>query len=137
MNKNHFREAGLNPDRPPQTLDEIATFAEKLTKKDSAAGYSRLGYLHEGLNQWIPVFGGRLMDASGKKVMADDPNNVRALEWLLSWQRKYDPALKEFRANTPGNFRSAFAPKSTPWSRRTPSSRAADQAPAPPCSSTA
>ncbi len=109
-NKNHFREAGLNPDRPPQTLDEIATFAEKLTKKDSAAGYSRLGYLHEGLNQWIPVFGGRLMDASGKKVMADDPNNVRALEWLLSWQRKYDPAaLKEFRANTPGNFRSAFA----------------------------
>ncbi len=109
-NKNHFREAGLNPDRPPQTLDEMATFAEKLTKKDSAGGYSRLGYFHEGLNQWLPVFGGGLMDATGKKVAANDPQSVKALEWLLAWQRKYDPAgLKDFRANAPSNFRSAFA----------------------------
>lgn len=108
-NRAHFREAGLDPDRGPQTFEELASYAEKLTKRDAAGNYLRLGFFHEGLNQWIPVFGGQLMDPASKRLTANHPNTVRALEWLVGWIRRYDrAALKEFRAAAGSNARSAF-----------------------------
>lgn len=92
-NKAHFREAGLNPDRGPQTLDELATYAERLTKRDASApgGYARLGFYDDWFQRWLPVFDGQLVDQSGKKIMANHPNNVKTLEWLAGWFRRYDP----------------------------------------------
>jgi multiple sugar transport system substrate-binding protein len=91
-NKSHFREVGLNPDRGPQTLDELASYAERLTRRDPAApgGYQRLGFYHDSLNHFIPVFGGQLVDTAGKRITANHPNTVRALEWLSGWFRRYE-----------------------------------------------
>lgn len=101
-NKAHFREVGLDPNRGPQTLDELATYAEKLTKRDAAApgGYARLGFYDDWINRWIPVFGGQLMDPSGKKITANHPNNLKALEWLVGWFKRYDAQrISEFRSS--------------------------------------
>ena len=91
-NKAHFREAGLDPTRGPQTLDELATFAEKLTKRDPAApgGYARLGFYEDSFTRWIPVFGGQLLDGAGKKVTANHPGTLKALEWLAGMWKRYD-----------------------------------------------
>ena len=35
-NKKIFREAGLDPNKPPKTLDELIDYAKKLTKRDKA-----------------------------------------------------------------------------------------------------
>jgi multiple sugar transport system substrate-binding protein len=32
-NKDHFREAGLDPERPPQTWDELIEYADRLTQR--------------------------------------------------------------------------------------------------------
>lgn len=32
-NKEHFREAGLDPEKPPRTIEELDEYADKLTKK--------------------------------------------------------------------------------------------------------
>jgi multiple sugar transport system substrate-binding protein len=91
-NKAHFREAGLDPNRGPQTLDELATSAERLTKRDPAApgGYARLGFYEDSFTRWIPVFGGQLLDAAGKKVTANHPGTLKALEWLAGLWKRYD-----------------------------------------------
>jgi sn-glycerol 3-phosphate transport system substrate-binding protein len=43
-NKDAFREAGLDPESPPQTFEEVKAAAEKLTKKDERFGFSMLTY---------------------------------------------------------------------------------------------
>ena len=43
-NKDAFREAGLDPEKPPQTLDEIRAAAEKLTKKDGSGNVTKYGF---------------------------------------------------------------------------------------------
>jgi sn-glycerol 3-phosphate transport system substrate-binding protein len=42
-NKNDFREVGLDPERPPQTLEEVKEYSEKLLQKDSSGNITRSG----------------------------------------------------------------------------------------------
>jgi sn-glycerol 3-phosphate transport system substrate-binding protein len=41
--KNDFREVGLDPEKPPQTLEEVKEYSEKLLVKDSAGNIIRSG----------------------------------------------------------------------------------------------
>jgi sn-glycerol 3-phosphate transport system substrate-binding protein len=41
--KNSFREAGLDPEKPPQTLDELTEYSRKLVKRDSQGNITRSG----------------------------------------------------------------------------------------------
>jgi sn-glycerol 3-phosphate transport system substrate-binding protein len=41
--KNSFREAGLDPEKPPQTLDELTQYSRKLVKRDSQGNVTRSG----------------------------------------------------------------------------------------------
>lgn len=80
-NKRAFREAGLDPERPPATLEELREYALKLTiRKDGRL--TRLGLQPLGdvyiLNQ---LFGGRFYDEKTGRVTPDDPPNVAALQW--------------------------------------------------------
>ncbi|MGQ9630177.1 MAG: extracellular solute-binding protein [bacterium] len=43
-NKDMFREAGLDPNRPPETWDEFRSYAKKLTKSDPDGKITRVGY---------------------------------------------------------------------------------------------
>ena len=42
-NKIPFREVGLDPDKPPQTLDDVRAYSEKLLKVDNAGNAVRSG----------------------------------------------------------------------------------------------
>ena len=42
-NTKMFKEAGLDPNKPPATFDELMTYAQKLTKKDAAGNPTRAG----------------------------------------------------------------------------------------------
>ena len=41
--KNDFREVGLDPEKPPQTLEEVKEYSEKLLLKDSSGNITRSG----------------------------------------------------------------------------------------------
>lgn len=43
-NKQHFKEAGLDPNRAPRTWDEMREYCRKLVKRDATGKITRVGY---------------------------------------------------------------------------------------------
>ena len=91
-NRKLFEDAGLDPDRPPRTLEELEEYAVKLTKFDSAGDLTQLGlsplsnrsfYAGE-VHFLFPLFGGSHYDAGQDRVTPDHPRNVFAIEWFAS-----------------------------------------------------
>lgn len=91
-NKTLFREAGLDPDRPPQTLAELDDYARRLTRRDPKTGALRqMGFLPQEPD-WYPWayslwFGGQLFD--GREItLATDPHNLDAMRWVARYTRE-------------------------------------------------
>ncbi|HZT41641.1 MAG TPA: ABC transporter substrate-binding protein [Chthonomonadaceae bacterium] len=83
-NRTVFREAGLNPDRPPQTLEETLTLAARLTRRRPDGTLERLGMpLPGGPELVMALFGGDVVDERTYQITADRPENVEALRWYV------------------------------------------------------
>ncbi|SEM95555.1 ABC transporter substrate-binding protein [Paenibacillus sp. OK076] len=92
-NKDHFKEVGLDPNKPPQTIAELEAAAEKLTIKEGKR-FKRIGFIpwySQGwLYTWGWAFGGEFQDASTGKITANDPKVVEALQWMTDFGKKYN-----------------------------------------------
>lgn len=108
-NKEAFAAAGLDPERPPRTWNELREFSRKLTKRDASGALQRIGYvpvsgtLGNFGNTWLYMYGwqrgGEFMSADGNRVTTDDPNIVAALEWVTAFVNDYGAEnLKAFNS---------------------------------------
>jgi multiple sugar transport system substrate-binding protein len=90
-NKQAFREAGLDPDRPPATLEELSEYAVKLTKRNGS-DIERLGLMpitdQNAFYLLYQAFGGRLIDDTGRRLTPDDPRNIEAMRWYIDLVNK-------------------------------------------------
>ena len=103
-NKDFFREAGLDPERPPKTITELEEVTRKLTKWDADGELTRLGFLPGGLWKMGLVFGGDWMNLETGEITADHPGNVAALQWLGDFWKEYGVEnLQKFTAGF-GNY---------------------------------
>jgi len=76
-NKDLWKAAGLDPDKPPKTLDELVEAAKKLTKRDAAGKMTVAGWRIDLANQdhhfyrevLIRAFGGTPQSADHKKIL--------------------------------------------------------------------
>ena len=112
-NKSLFREAGLDPERPPRTLAELDTFAEKLTKRDPATGELRqLGFLPGDLDWYVWAypqwFGGALLQ--GGEISLDTSQARAAYEWVRGYSLHYGLAAIRTFTGSFGRFSSAESP---------------------------
>ena len=114
-NKTLFREAGLDPDRPPRTLAEFNDYARRLTQHDPKTGaITQMGFLPQDPGWWPWVFllwfGGELFD--GRQVtLATNAKNLEAMRWIEGFTRDNDPdKVKTFTAGAFGAWASAQAP---------------------------
>ncbi len=88
-NRDLFRRSGLDPDRPPRSIDELERMALALTKRDGAGNLLQLGFAPLSNRSFYAgdifilfhLFGGRLYDESEARVTADAPQNVAAMRW--------------------------------------------------------
>ncbi len=86
--KDAFREAGLDPERPPRTLEELTDYAAKLTKRDADGKLIRLGMRPLGpptnlddIYELFALFNGRLADPQTGRITADNTANAAELAW--------------------------------------------------------
>jgi ABC-type glycerol-3-phosphate transport system substrate-binding protein len=92
-NRELFKKAGLNPDSPPKTWDEVRTDAKAISDKTGLPGYAQPTTNNTGgwtLTAMTYTYGGRMeKEQGGKQVAAFNDTPVRqALDWLkaLRWQ---------------------------------------------------
>lgn len=97
-NKASFRRAGLDPDRPPRTIEELEDYAARLTIRSETGVIEQMGFL-----PWLPwdqsfmwgvLFGGRWYDeTTGRAIASKSPGVLAAWAWQQSFTQ--DPEAKE------------------------------------------
>ena len=91
-NRTLFTQAGLDPDDPPSTWDEVRSAARQIAQRTGQAGYAQMTSGNTG--GWILTtldyaYGGRTERVTGDKARAtiDTPEMAKALKYLkdLRW----------------------------------------------------
>jgi sn-glycerol 3-phosphate transport system substrate-binding protein len=111
-NKDLFKEAGLDPNKPPQTWAELKTAATKLTKKDASGNVTQWGVQipSSGFPYWLfqtltTTNGAVLANEAGTQVKFDDPKVVEALQYWVDLGKAgvHPPGVVEW-GTTPKDF---------------------------------
>jgi multiple sugar transport system substrate-binding protein len=108
-NKEHFRKkaaqllaAGLDPNRPPRTIEELDRYADVLNEFAPDGTPAVMGFLPTEPGWWNFVwgyyFGGKLFDERSGAITADEAGNVKAFEWIKRYAERYGrQKLLQFR----------------------------------------
>ncbi len=112
-NKEMFKEAGLDPSRPPATWKEHVEYAQKLTKRDASGKVTQWGVQipSTGFPYWLFQAlaienGVNLMNATGTEAYYDRPEVVGALQYwvdLVTRYKVHPPGIVEW-GTTPKDF---------------------------------
>ena len=93
-NTDAFKEVGLDPTKPPKTLDELWDYAKKLTKYNPDGSIARAGFIPDypgkNLSELYRLFGCELYDAATQKLTANSPACVAWFDWYKKWHDEYD-----------------------------------------------
>nr|WP_204671799.1 extracellular solute-binding protein [Gracilibacillus alcaliphilus] len=104
-----FEAAGLDPDHPPATIEELDEAAEALSKVDGN-NIERLGFIPwldagDESYLWGWIFGADFYDTESNQVQLNDQALVEAYNWLDTYAEKYDPEkIKSFTSGFGGAF---------------------------------
>jgi sn-glycerol 3-phosphate transport system substrate-binding protein len=90
-NKNDFREVGLDPEKPPTTLEDVKAYSEKLLQKDSSGNITRSGIALDvvpwNFEEWLAKAGalfvnnGNGRDARATEAVFNGPEGKAIFEW--------------------------------------------------------
>ncbi|MDX1935182.1 MAG: ABC transporter substrate-binding protein [Capsulimonadales bacterium] len=78
-NKQSFRDAGLDPERPPRTLEEMVEYCRKLTVRGPDGRLKRIGLRPPEAINLLAIYGGRYFDPETGTITATDPRHIEAV----------------------------------------------------------
>jgi multiple sugar transport system substrate-binding protein len=95
-NKATLRQAGLNPDRAPATVDELDQAAQALNR-EAGGRWERVGFVpwswYGTGNSVVTAaysFGGSFYDRDRDRATFNHPQVVKAVEWMAGWAQRLD-----------------------------------------------
>ncbi|GEM_PF-4720998 len=93
-----FKEVGLDPSRPPSTWEEVVSYGDRLTKRDSAGNVTRAGFqwVYDGGSIWdylnmlmlVSGLGGSILTSSGSGNL-NNSAGIKALTYYADMSVKY------------------------------------------------
>ncbi len=104
-NLDHWREAGLDPNKPPKTIEELDQMVDKISvvkTEGQRKTITRAGFLPAEPGWWRAqfgvIFGGQLWDPETAQITCDSPENIRAFAWTKTYSDKFGfQAVSDFR----------------------------------------
>jgi multiple sugar transport system substrate-binding protein len=116
-NKDLFQKAGLDPEKPPLTLDELVADAKAIVKRDGAGNYTQVGMAldiaRQDHNWWREIlvrqFGGASYSEDGAKVAYDSEAGRKALEFYTDLQKVHKIGQESFMDEGQAAFRAGLA----------------------------
>jgi ABC-type sugar transport system permease subunit/ABC-type glycerol-3-phosphate transport system substrate-binding protein len=85
-NRKMFKAAGLDPNRPPRTWDELRAYTKKLTVLNADKSYKQVGFIPNYGNSWLYLYswqnGGEFLSPDGRTCTLADKPNVEALQYM-------------------------------------------------------
>ncbi len=99
-NKKLFKDAGLDPEKPPATAKDLEADAVKLNKKDSSGKFVQYGFIptiqtgmpgagNAFMWLWLTSTGGEFVNADGTKYTVNNPKFVQAVDWATKFFDNY------------------------------------------------
>jgi multiple sugar transport system permease protein len=86
-NRTLFRRAGLDPDKPPRTWEELLRYAKLLTKRRRDGSFEQIGFIPNYGNSWLYLYswqmGGEFMSPDGRTCTLDNPRTRKSLQWMV------------------------------------------------------
>lgn len=103
-NKDLFKSAGLDPEVPPKTMDEMIEFAKKIAKTDKSGNYLQAGMSLELRGQMHHVvrevlvrqFGGTPYNADSSKVTYNSQAGYDALKWFTDLETVHKVGVPQY-----------------------------------------
>jgi multiple sugar transport system substrate-binding protein len=83
--------AGLDPTKPPRTIEELDDWNTRLTRKDGGT-LTQIGivpWLHRSYDLWAGLHGGGYWDSGAGKFTINRRENVAALAWMAKTAKLY------------------------------------------------
>jgi len=88
VNVKQCREAGLDPDHFPTTLEELERWGDKLNQYDKNGNLTRLGFVLSSLDYIAYLFGGGFYVHPDGTYDLNTPQNLRALQRIVDERKK-------------------------------------------------
>jgi multiple sugar transport system substrate-binding protein len=106
-NKDLFEAAGLDPEQPPQTMEELAEYAEALTLRDQSGEIIQLGFVPDfsrsHTDLYVHMFGGSRVKEGGTRLAVNSQPVIDAMAWQRQFYSMYSPEEAQ-------EFLSSFTP---------------------------
>jgi len=110
-NKDMFEAAGLDPNKPPETMEQMLDYADKLTKTDAQGNLTQVGFIPdfpwEHSDLYLAMYGSTWQSADGTKIQFDTPEMLAMMKWQQQFYTRYGAdKVSRFLASA-GNYKGA------------------------------
>ncbi len=110
-NKAMFEDAGLDPEKPPETMEQMLEYADKLTKTDADGNLTQVGFIPDfpwmHTELYLAMYGSTYISADGTKAQLDTPEMIAMMKWQQEFYTRYGADKVSRFLSSAGNYLSA------------------------------
>ena len=94
-NKDLFAAAGLDPERPPRTMEELVEYASRLTIRDETGELGQVGFIPDfprsHADLYVRMFGGAFHSEGGAELTVNSQPVIDGMNWQRQFYDIYAP----------------------------------------------